>query len=280
MAGSLARPARPGKLDSIAGAGVLANRAVRLVAAVIKGNDTLLMKAYGRADVEWGVPKPAFRAIPPTVSLSSNRSSSAGEAQAYNNSGFWLLGIVVEKASGMKFEDYLEKQIFEPLGMKRSMYCNTSANVPRRAHGYGMLNEMIRRAPAVVYTWVIAPGAICSTAGDLVTWLQALHGGKVLSVESYAEMTRPSTLADGTTQFGMGIKAGEDYRGLRYIGHGGPAPASVPWAAALKFHASENVTLTFRRRKPTPPESFNLLAAFLHERVKVQLHRKGVPKKW
>jgi len=60
VAGSLARPARPGKLDSIAGAGVLANRAVRLVAAVIKGNDTLLMKAYGRADVEWGVPKPRF----------------------------------------------------------------------------------------------------------------------------------------------------------------------------------------------------------------------------
>jgi CubicO group peptidase (beta-lactamase class C family) len=156
-----------------------------------------------------------------------------GEAQAYNNSGFWLLGLVVEKASGLKYEDYVEKKIFEPLGMKRSMYCNTSANVPRRAQGYGMENGMIRRAPAVVYTWVFAPGAICSSAGDLVTWLKALHGGKVLSPKSYAEMTTPSTLADGTTlQYGMGIKVGEDYRGLRYIGHGGTAPgfrAEATW---------------------------------------------------
>jgi CubicO group peptidase (beta-lactamase class C family) len=52
-------PANPRTLDSIAGAGVLANRTVGLVAAVVKGNDTLLMKAYGKADVEWDVPMTA-----------------------------------------------------------------------------------------------------------------------------------------------------------------------------------------------------------------------------
>jgi CubicO group peptidase (beta-lactamase class C family) len=109
--------------------------------------------------------------------------------------------------------------------MKRSTYCNSVANVARRAHGYGMQPGMIRRAPMVSYTWVFAPGAICSTAGDLVTWLQALHGGKVLSAKSYAEMTTQSRLEDGTAlQYGLGIKVGEDYRGLKYIGHGGTAP--------------------------------------------------------
>ena len=156
-----------------------------------------------------------------------------GTAQAYNNSAFWLLGLVVEKASGMKYEDYLQKQIFEPLGMTRSMYCDSYANVPRRAHGYHMLPMGIRRPPTVNYALVFAPGAVCSTAADLVTWLQALHGGKVLSPESYAEMTTPATLADATPlQYGLGIKVGEDYRGLRHIGHGGTAPgfrADATW---------------------------------------------------
>ena len=47
--------------------------------------------------------------------------------------GFWLLGLVVEKASGMTYEDYVEKKIFEPLGMTRTMYCNSAENVARRA---------------------------------------------------------------------------------------------------------------------------------------------------
>lgn len=156
-----------------------------------------------------------------------------GEVQAYNNAGFWLLGLVVEKASGMKYEDYLAKRVFEPLGMTRSMYCNTLQNVPRRAHGYGMQNGVINRAPMVSYTWVFAPGAVCSTVGDMVTWLRALHGGKLLTPRSYAEMIAPTRLSDGVTiQYGLGIKHGVDLRGLRYIGHGGTAPgfrADVMW---------------------------------------------------
>jgi CubicO group peptidase (beta-lactamase class C family) len=83
------------------------------------------------------------------------------------------------------------------------------------------------------YSLVFAPGAVCSTAGDLVTWLRALHGGKVLSPESYAEMTTQARLADGThVRYGLGIKVGETYRGLKYIGHGGTAPgfrADAAW---------------------------------------------------
>ncbi|HEX6047691.1 MAG TPA: serine hydrolase domain-containing protein, partial [Gemmatimonadaceae bacterium] len=145
-----------------------------------------------------------------------------GEAQIYNNSAFWLLGLVVEKASGMTYEDYVEKKIFEPLGMTRSMYCNSSENIPRRAHGYAVQNGVIRRAPTNVHTWPFSAGSLCSTAGDLVIWLKALHGGKVLSPDSYAEMITPSKLNDGTPlRYGMGIGVGKDVRGLEFIGHGG-----------------------------------------------------------
>jgi CubicO group peptidase (beta-lactamase class C family) len=287
------------KLDSLAGSGILENRVVGTVAAVVKGNDTLLLKGYGKADVEWDVPMPVdamfeigsvakqFTAVailqlrdqgklslddditkwlpdfdtrgnrvplrrlmdhtsgivgltemPEFGLLASNprfpRDSAyalikrkpfqfpTGEAQVYNNSAFWLLGLVVEKASGMTYESYVEQKLFEPLGMKRSMYCNSGENIPRRAHGYGVQNGMIRRAPANVHTWPFSAGSICSTAGDMVTWLKALHGGKVLSPKSYAEMITPSKLNDGTPlRYGMGIGVGKDVRGLNYIGHGG-----------------------------------------------------------
>ena len=287
------------KLDSLAGSGILENRAAGIVAAVVKGNDTLLLKGYGKADVEWNIAMPAdamfeigsvtkqFTAVailqlrdegklslddeitkwlpdfdmrgnkvtirrlldhtsgikgltemPEFGNLVSNprfpRDSAyalikrypfefkTGEAQIYNNSAFWLLGIVVEKASGMTYEDYVEKKLFEPLGMKRSMYCNSSENVERRAHGYQVQNGQVRRAPTNVHTWPFSAGSLCSTAGDLVIWLKALHGGKVLSAKSYTEMTTPAKLNDGTVLgYGMGIGVGKDVRGLNYIGHGG-----------------------------------------------------------
>ena len=97
----------------------------------------------------------------------------------------------------------------------------------------GMVVAVVRRAPVISYTWVFAPGAICSTVGDLVTWLKALHGGKVMSAASYTEMISPAKLTDGSaTNYAMGVKVGEDYRGIRYIGHGGTAPgfrADATW---------------------------------------------------
>ena len=145
-----------------------------------------------------------------------------GEAQIYNNSAFWLLGLIIEKASGTTYENYIEQKLFEPLGMKHSMYCNSAENIPRRAHGYQVQNGQTRRAPMNVHTWPFSAGSICSTAGDLITWIKALHGGKVLSPASYTEMTTPSKLNDGSPLwYGMGIGVGTDTRGLKYIGHGG-----------------------------------------------------------
>ena len=287
------------KLDSIAESGVAEKRVAGLAAAVVKGNDTLLLKGYGKADVEWDVAMPddamfeigsvtkqftaaailqlrdegklsldddvtkwlpdfntagnkvplrrlldhtsgivGLTEIPEFALLGTNprfpRDSGyalikragfqfpTGTAQVYNNSAYWLLGLIVEKASGMTYEDYLEKKIFEPLGMKRSMYCNTSENIPRRAHGYYIQNGKVSRLGGNVHTWPFSAGSICSTAGDMVTWLKALHGGKVLSAKSYAEMIAPAKLNDGTPlRYGMGVNLGKDIRGINMIGHGG-----------------------------------------------------------
>src|SRR5206468_2316834 len=102
----------------------------------------------------------------------------AGTMEIYSNTGFWLLGRIVEKASGVTYEEYVEKRIFAPLGMSRSMYCDNSKPVPNRATGYTIRNGAASRVPDIVHTGTYAAGAICSTAGDMIMWLQALHGGK------------------------------------------------------------------------------------------------------
>jgi len=147
----------------------------------------------------------------------------AGTMEIYSNTGFWLLGRIIEKASGVSYEDYLEKRIFAPLRMSRSMFCDNSKPVPDRANGYGVGRGTPSRIPDVAYTPALfAAGGICSTAGDLITWLQALHSGKVLTPKSYAEYIAPAKLNDGTVlRYSMGTDIAEDNNGLRYIGHSG-----------------------------------------------------------
>ena len=146
----------------------------------------------------------------------------AGTMEIYSNTGFWLLGRIVEKASGVPYEEYIQKRIFAPLRMSRSMVCNNSKQVPNRAKGYSVRGGAPSREPDIVHTATYAAGAICSSAGDLITWLQALHGGKVLSPKSYAELIAPAKLNDGTSlRYGMGTSVGEDSHGLRFVGHSG-----------------------------------------------------------
>jgi CubicO group peptidase (beta-lactamase class C family) len=145
-----------------------------------------------------------------------------GTLQIYSNTNFWLLGLVLEKASGLGYEDYIKTKIFAPLGMTRSMSCSDADKLPRAASGYGMKGPMAIRVPPIVHTATHAAGAICSTAPDMITWLQALHGGKVLTPKSYAEMMAPSKLNDGTlTRYAMGTSVADDIHGHKFLGHDG-----------------------------------------------------------
>jgi D-alanyl-D-alanine carboxypeptidase len=145
-----------------------------------------------------------------------------GTVQRYSNTNYWLLGRVIERASGMSYEEYLQREIFSVLGMSRSSYCPASGSSGDRAVGHGVRDGQAVPIPPIVHTATFAAGAICSTAGDLIRWLQALHGGKVLSPSSYAELIAPTTLTDGTpTRYAKGLTVWKDPRGLATIGHSG-----------------------------------------------------------
>lgn len=144
-----------------------------------------------------------------------------GDALIYNNTGFFMLGLILEKITGMKYEDYIQKNLFDRAGMKHSYYCSESKIIPNQAHGYDTGEKGLQHAGYLDQTWPYAAGSLCSTAEDLVKWDQALHYGKILNEKMYKEFLSPTVLNDGSvTHYAKGITVTEDH-GQTMIEHGG-----------------------------------------------------------
>ena len=129
-----------------------------------------------------------------------------GSGMVYNNSAYFLMGIIIEKVAGMSYGDFVAKRFFEPLGMRDSHYCNERKIVKNRAHGYDMGpgGQLVLKA-YLDHTYPYAAGSLCSTAADLLTWLQALHGGRVLPDREYRSRSRRNTLNDGARCATQGV---------------------------------------------------------------------------
>lgn len=173
---------------------------------------------------------PAFggmmtRKLPPDslVALFKNEKFdfAPGEGQVYNNSAYFLAGLIIEKLSGMSYADYVKKTFFDKVGMADSRYCSETAVIKRKAHGYDMGPAGLQNKGFIVHTYPYAAGSLCSTVGDLAAWNRALHGGKVLSQRAYQELIAPATLNDGTKlRYTKGL-AIHTVAGHRVIEHGG-----------------------------------------------------------
>lgn len=135
-----------------------------------------------------------------------------GEKFYYNNYGYILLGVIIEKASGMSFANYIQQNIFEPLGMSHSCYGDDTSLVSMRAAGYQQKNGSYADADFLNMTLPYAAGALLSNVDDLNKWNQALHTNKVLSQKSLQKAMTAYTLNDGTTTaYGYGWKLDEIY---------------------------------------------------------------------
>lgn len=145
-----------------------------------------------------------------------------GEAQIYNNSAYFLLGLIIEKASGMSYGEFVKARLFEPAGMHDSRYCDERAVIKNRANGYDLGPDgKLLRAAYLDHTWPYSAGSLCSTAADLVAWNRALHGGRILSPASYQQLLTPGVLNDGTRlRYALGL-ALHEVAGHRVIEHGG-----------------------------------------------------------
>lgn len=128
-----------------------------------------------------------------------------GTSWKYNNTGYVLLGMLIEARTGHSWGDDFAGRFFTPLGMKRTVYCENRPLIADRASGYSRNEKDVwLNAAYLAMSQPHAAGALCSTIGDLLTWNRALHGGKVVSAASYAAMTTPAGAA-AEHNYGSGL---------------------------------------------------------------------------
>jgi CubicO group peptidase (beta-lactamase class C family) len=147
-----------------------------------------------------------------------------GERHLYNNSGYVLLGAIIERLGGCKYRDFLKHEIFEPLGMASTCYLFDEMIVGKRAYGYWHTTRGIEHVPPMSMTWPSAAGGLGSTVDDLRLWDRAIREHRLISKTSFELMLEPTKLGDGSIfPYGLGWGTGS-YLGRRLYHHLGGLP--------------------------------------------------------
>jgi D-alanyl-D-alanine carboxypeptidase len=154
-----------------------------------------------------------------------------GADWSYSNTGYILLGLVIEKASATPLEQQLRQRIFEPLGLTHTSF-PAVPGLPRPfAHGYlpaanGLISAPGGRPVDVTAwnpSWAWAAGALVSTAGDLARFYGALLGGELLGAAELREMATTVAISNGPAGYGLGL-ASDPLRCGNALGHSGGVP--------------------------------------------------------
>lgn len=144
-----------------------------------------------------------------------------GTRYNYNNSGYFLLGYIIEKVSGKSYPEYIEENFFRKLGMNNSYYGSNSRIIKNRASGYSPDANGVINAEIMSMTIPYAAGSILSTVEDLFKWNQALHSYKLINKETLEKAFTEYKLTDGRgTEYGYGWGL-KKIQGSPTIEHGG-----------------------------------------------------------
>jgi D-alanyl-D-alanine carboxypeptidase len=144
-----------------------------------------------------------------------------GQAWAYNNSGYVLVGAIIEAVTGKPWYQAVEERIAKPLRLRTIRYGVGEESIPNMARGYTEGEQGQQPARRIHMSVPHAAGGLVGNVRDLARWGQALHHGKVVGPEAYAKMIAPTGMPDGKTMpygFGLGREA---IRGHGTIGHSG-----------------------------------------------------------
>ncbi|NAS13985.1 serine hydrolase domain-containing protein [Poritiphilus flavus] len=182
-----------------------------------------------------------------------------GEEYLYSNSGYWLLGQIVEKVSGKNMADFAREQIFEPLNMNSTHFHNDHKQIVRnRAFGYAPTGEGSYRISMTTLN-MIGDGGIFTSIQDIKKWDDAYYNSTVLSKEFWDMMTQQGVLNDGEViSYASGLDI-EEYKGLKTIRHGG---AFVGFRAELLRFPDQRLSIAIfaNRADASPWEMANQVA--------------------
>ncbi len=148
-----------------------------------------------------------------------------GEQFAYSNSGYFLLGHIIEEVTGKTYEQVLQENILDPLDMKDTGYDHHSTILKNRAAGYERIGNGYANAPYLDMSLPYAAGSLYSTVEDMYKWDRALYTDKVLSQES-RKLMFTSQIPAGNSEYSYGwmidkLPVGKTRDSVNMVGHGG-----------------------------------------------------------
>jgi D-alanyl-D-alanine carboxypeptidase len=146
-----------------------------------------------------------------------------GEKWNYCNTGYFLLGMLIEKVSGKPYGEFMAERVFKPLGMTQTRVNDLKAVIPNRAQGYEWDGKELRNGDYVSPTQPFAAGMLVSTVSDLVKWDAALANHTLIDESNLGQMWTPTRLSKGEAGYGFGWEV-EKVNGRRSVSHGGGIP--------------------------------------------------------
>jgi CubicO group peptidase (beta-lactamase class C family) len=163
-----------------------------------------------------------------------------GESWRYSNSGYYLLGVVIERAANQPFAQYVRDAFERPLALTQTSYCGESAPPPSGYLTTQPGNAGAAPTPPLDMTLLYSAGALCSTARDLLRWNGALAHGQAVAPQSYARMSSDVRLSDGTLlPYGYAL-ALDPLDGHRRVWHNGLVPG---FQSHLAWFPDEDLTV-------------------------------------
>jgi CubicO group peptidase (beta-lactamase class C family) len=163
-----------------------------------------------------------------------------GQSWRYDNSGFYLLGMLIENVSGETYADYMVNHVFKPLAMNSTLYCDARSLIKNRAAGYNRSKGHLVNADPMTWNTPYSGGGLCSTVSDLIIWQHALNQGRIVSKAGLASMRTPTVLSGGIKlDYGLGTRLG-DLQGNRVFGHTGSGGG---FNNVLEYYPDEDLTI-------------------------------------
>ena len=181
-----------------------------------------------------------------------------GNAWDYNNTGYFLLGMIIEKVSGQSYSGFLKERIFTPLNMKDTRVNDLNSLIKNRTSGYERTSRLINARDSDP-SWGYAAGALISTVTDLTKWDAALYTEKILKRHSLEQMWTPVILNNGETfPYGFGWAINK-INGHRVIWHNGGIQGFC--SSILRFPDDQVTVIVLINQTPLPVDQIALKVA-------------------
>jgi CubicO group peptidase (beta-lactamase class C family) len=148
-----------------------------------------------------------------------------GTQYNYNNSGYFLLGYIIEKVSGQPYSRYLHENLVKKAGLSNTSMDHLDSVLVNRATGYQKTPAGWKNAQYISMEFPYSAGAMVSTIEDMHQWTKALFGGKIVSSSLFAKMTTP-----GLNRYGYGLGI-DTFANHKRIGHGGGIPGFISYSS-------------------------------------------------